>query len=132
MASARTWVWVDEVALRLALHAASGVPGALSRRLEEEWASDLAGLSHPFARLRFALGCWRAAFLIAREQPVTVRELPVRPASAGAPLPLPRSATLTSGIGDDCAFFRGGAIAYLMIAALLGGLLCALAFGVRV
>jgi hypothetical protein len=119
----RTWVWVNEVAHRLARHAARGVPGTLSARLEEEWSADLAVLRTPRARLRFAVGCHRAAYFISREQPVMA-------ALPAAGLPPPRSVTPICVDTDDCAFFQSGVVSYLMIATLLVGLLGVLAFGV--
>jgi hypothetical protein len=123
----RTWVWVNEVAHRLARHAARGVPGALSARLEEEWSADLATLRTPLARLRFAVGCHRAAYFISREHPVMAALPAPLPAAV---LPPPRFVTSLGVDADDCAFFQGAVVSYLMIAALLVGLLGVLACGV--
>jgi periplasmic protein TonB len=65
--------WVEGMTLRLVRGAARRAPASLSERLEEEWLADLAARSGAAARLRFALGCWRATRVIALELGVPVR-----------------------------------------------------------
>lgn len=60
IASSKTG-WTDALARRLIERAARRAPTALSDRLLEEWAADLADYRGPTARLRFALGCCWAA-----------------------------------------------------------------------
>jgi hypothetical protein len=56
----------------------------------------------------------------------------IRHAARGIrPPPPPRSGKLICVAADDCTFFSGGMVSYVMISALLAGLLCGLAFGVR-
>lgn len=50
---------------RLVHRAARRTPHELAARLEEEWLADLAAQTNGLARLRFALGCWRARHAIA-------------------------------------------------------------------
>jgi biopolymer transport protein ExbD len=57
--------WTDTIARRVIEHAARRAPAALSQRLREEWLAALAEYRGPMARLKFALGCWWAANLIA-------------------------------------------------------------------
>lgn len=64
--------WVEGMILRLVRGAARRAPTSLSERLEEEWLADLAARSGAAARLRFALGCWRATRVISLELGVPV------------------------------------------------------------
>jgi TonB family protein len=64
--------WVEAVVLKLVRGAARRAPASLCERLEEEWLADLAARRAVAARLRFALGCWRATRLIALELGVPV------------------------------------------------------------
>jgi|SRR5580658_9595872 TonB family protein len=59
--------WVEAMILRLVRGAARQAPASLCERLEEEWLADLAARGGSAARLRFALGCWRATRVIALE-----------------------------------------------------------------
>jgi hypothetical protein len=47
--------------------AAQCAPEGLASRLEEEWLADSESRYSALSRLRFALGCWWAAILIAHE-----------------------------------------------------------------
>lgn len=58
---------VDAVACCLIEYAARRTPTALSERMLEEWLADLAGQRGRMARLKFALGCYRAAILIQQD-----------------------------------------------------------------
>ncbi len=80
---------------RLIRSAARSAPGALSERLEEEWLADLAARGSPLLQLRFALGCWWAGRVIAREHcvpaaavasPVLGEKLPLSDLDADAGL----------------------------------------------
>lgn len=64
--------WVEGMILRLVRGAARQAPASLAERLEEEWLADLAARRGALARLRFALGCWRATRVIALELGVPV------------------------------------------------------------
>jgi hypothetical protein len=55
------------LAARFIKCAARGAPPALAGRLEEEWLADLAAQPSTLAGLSFALGCFRATWIIARE-----------------------------------------------------------------
>jgi TonB family protein len=59
--------WIDRVAQRLLKRAARRAPPFLAERLEEEWLADLAARRTSVARLRLAIGCCRAASVIAHE-----------------------------------------------------------------
>lgn len=62
---------IDAVARCLIEHAARRVPTTLAERLREEWLADLSEDRGPIARLRLALGCFRAAFVIRGDVGVT-------------------------------------------------------------
>lgn len=64
--------WVEGMILRWVRGAARRAPASLSERLEEEWLADLAARRGATARLRFALGCWRAMRVISLELGVPV------------------------------------------------------------
>jgi TonB family protein len=79
MTSERTLEWVDRLTQGLIHHAAQRAPGALAERLEEEWLADLAERQGALSRLRLALGCCWATYLIGREQRAAI--VPVASAS---------------------------------------------------
>ena len=58
---------IDRVAQRLLKRAARRAPPLLAERLEEEWLADMAARRTSVARLRLAIGCRRAASVIAHE-----------------------------------------------------------------
>lgn len=60
---------LDAIARRVIEHAARRAPTNLSGRLLEEWMADLSDQHGRMARLRLALGCYRAAILIQHDCP---------------------------------------------------------------
>lgn len=74
---------IDGVAVRVVQRAARCGPGSLSKRLEEEWLAAMSEHRGPMKRFNFALGCWWAAGVIARDRvPAGVLATPA--ATAGA------------------------------------------------
>jgi len=57
---------IDAVARCVIEHASRRAPTTLAERLREEWLADLSEDRGPIARLRLALGCYRAAFVISQ------------------------------------------------------------------
>lgn len=58
---------LDSIARRVIERAAHRAPPALAERLQEEWLADSSDHHGRIARLRLALGCYWAAFLIRHE-----------------------------------------------------------------
>jgi len=67
---------VSKIARGLIRSAAGCVPEPLSERLREEWTADLAAQRGALSRLRFAVGCFRAARVIAQENPAPATPVP--------------------------------------------------------
>jgi biopolymer transport protein ExbD len=86
--------WIAACLIRLA---AGCAPQRLSERLTEEWSADLAEQRGSVARLRFALGCFWAATVIAREHAVEGEVMTARVQTIGWAFAR-RAATVT---GDD-------------------------------
>jgi biopolymer transport protein ExbD len=78
----RALTWIDVLAARLISHAARTTPGHSAERLEEEWRAHCLELPAPTSRLKFALGCCRAAMVITRHGLGIAN--PVRSAPTGA------------------------------------------------
>jgi TonB family protein len=109
---------MDSIAHRLIRRAARRAPGSLSERLQEEWLADLAAQRGAIARLRFAIGCYWATFVIAYEQAVA---LP----AAGAALERAHSIHL----GHDRPFFTGRTLTLVVVTTLHVAVLYSLAMG---
>jgi hypothetical protein len=85
-------------AVSLIRRAAHHAPHTLAERLEEEWLADLAAQDSPFARLRFALGCCWATWVIAHEHRAASAPVAATPGDCRIVLPerqalLPRHAS---------------------------------------
>jgi TonB family protein len=70
MTSENKFSWMDRAAVICIHQAARCAPGPLSERLTEEWLADMGERPSAASRLRFALGCFWAISIIAREHRV--------------------------------------------------------------
>jgi TonB family protein len=106
----------DRVSHWLVSRAAHAAPAALVSRLEEEWLADLSTRNSAASRLRFALGCWWATLIIARELRAAV---PVPSIAAG-----PRIAS--AEFWQNAEYLSGRSLTLLVVVALHVALFVAL------
>jgi protein TonB len=115
---------MDRAAHGLVRHAARRAPGPLAERLEEEWLADLAARREGLSRLRLALGCCWAGYVITRETGLAV---PV----AGAQLA--RAQLARANLGgywrDDSLRFSRSTLTFLLVVSLHVAIVCGLAAG---
>ncbi len=109
MTSERTWDWADRIAHRVIGYAAQRLPRSLSDRIDEEWLADLATRRRPAGRLWFAVGCHRAANVIAHECTVPAVSAMSAPAAHGHFIRFPE---------DDFPFVTGVAVPFFLIVSL--------------
>jgi TonB family protein len=119
MKSERMLDWMDWLAHSLVHHAARRAPGPLSERLEEEWLADMSERSGAVSRLRLAVGCCWATYVIAREHGVATV-----PASSSAVA----HANFAGYARHDSTFSRR-TTTFLLVASLHAAVLGGLAVG---
>lgn len=120
MTSERTGNWMDRAAHGLIRHAARRAPGPLAERLEEEWLADMIARRAGLSRLRLALDCCRASYVITRETGVAAV-----PAAGAQVAP----ANLGGYWRDDSLRFSRSTVTFLLVVSLHLAILCGLAVG---
>jgi TonB family protein len=120
MKSERMLDWMDRLAHSLVHHAARRAPGPLSERLEEEWLADMLERSGAFSRLRLAVGCCWATYVIAREHGVA--KVP----ATSSPV---YHANFAGYKQDDSSLFSRRTVTFLVVASLHAAVFGGLAVG---
>jgi TonB family protein len=120
MTSERMVDWMDGLAHGLVHRAAQRAPGPLSERLEEEWLADLSERSGGFSRLRMAVGCCWASYVIGREH--SVATVPATSSSVA-------HADFSGYTRDDFSLFSRRTVTFLVVASLHAAVLGGLAVG---